>query len=152
MVSLRAPKPADLLFLVVLALAACSRAPDQEQPKEKPNAPADEARVGAEAGAAPTGQAQDPLPSWSDGPRRRAILDFVTRVTALKGASFVPTAQRIATFDNDGTLWSEKPIYFELAFAFDRVRELAPKHPEWRQKQPFKAVLEKDPKALPPSG
>ncbi len=90
----------------------------------------------------------DPLPSWNEGPRKKALVDFITRVTTKNDPSFVPVDQRIATFDNDGTLWSEKPMYFEMAFALDRVRELAPEHPEWRQKQPFKAVLENDPKAL----
>ncbi len=136
--------------LVLLALAACARAPDQEQTKAKTNLSPDEARVGAEVGSAAAG-AKDPLPSWNDGPRKRAIVAFVQRVTT-PGSSFVPVEQRVATFDNDGTLWSEKPMYFELMFALDRVRELAPQHPEWRQKQPFKGVLENDPKAVQEAG
>jgi phosphoglycolate phosphatase-like HAD superfamily hydrolase len=68
------------------------------------------------------------------------------------GPDFVPPAERIATFDNDGTLWSEQPMYFQLAFTIDRVKALAPKHPEWREKQPFKAVLEGDMKTLAASG
>src|SRR5262245_45546389 len=75
----------------------------------------------------------DPLPSWNDGPNKRAIVDFVNRVTKEGGADFVPVPQRIATFDNDGTLWSEQPIYFQFAFALDRVKQLAPQHPEWEQ-------------------
>jgi len=92
------------------------------------------------------------LPSWNDGATKKAITDFVTRVTAQGDADFVPTEQRIATFDNDGTLWTEQPYYFQLAFAFDRVKEMAPQHPEWKTKQPFKALLDKDMKALGASG
>jgi hypothetical protein len=78
----------------------------------------------------------DPLPSWNDGPNKRAIVDFVARVTREGGPDFVPAAQRIATFDNDGTLWSEQPIYFQFAFALDRVKALAPHHPEWKTRTP----------------
>ena len=93
----------------------------------------------------------DPLPSWNDGPARSAILGFVERVTK-PGVDFVPAARRIAVFDNDGTLWSEQPLYFQLAFAIDRVKTLAPRHPEWRTSQPFKAVLEGDRGALAAAG
>ena len=71
-------------------------------------------------------------------PAKQAIVDFVARVTTQGSRDFVPLAERIATFDNDGTLWTEQPIYFQFAFAFDRVKALAPQHPEWRTKQPFK--------------
>jgi hypothetical protein len=101
--------------------------------------------------AAATEQA-DPLPSWNQGVSRRAIVDFVTRVTMQGGPDFVPVAERIAVFDNDGTLWSEQPVYFQLAFALDRVRALASQHPEWKQKPPFKGVLEGDMKAVNASG
>ena len=94
----------------------------------------------------------DPLPSWNDGANKRAIIEFVNRVTKAGGPYFVPTAQRIATFDNDGTLWSEQPIYFQFAFALDRVKALAPQHPEWKTEQPFQAVLEGDTKTLMASG
>jgi phosphoglycolate phosphatase-like HAD superfamily hydrolase len=98
-------------------------------------------------------QAQsDPLPSWNDGATKKSITDFVARVTTQGGADFVPAEQRIATFDNDGTLWTEQPYYFQLAFAFDRVKAMAPQHPEWKTKQPFKALLDKDMKALGASG
>ena len=90
----------------------------------------------------------DPLPSWNDGAAKKSITDFVARVTTEGGADFVPPDQRIATFDNDGTLWAEQPMYFQLVFALDRVKALAAKHPEWKKKQPFKAVLEDDRKAL----
>jgi phosphoserine phosphatase len=94
----------------------------------------------------------DPLPSWNDGPNKRAIVEFVNRVTKDGGREFVPVPQRIATFDNDGTLWSEQPIYFQFAFALDRVKQLAPEHPEWEREQPFKAVLAGDMKSLALSG
>jgi phosphoglycolate phosphatase-like HAD superfamily hydrolase len=97
-------------------------------------------------------QPADPLPSWNDGPAKKAIAEFVARVTTQGGLEFIPVAERIATFDNDGTLWSEQPIYFQVAFALDRVRALAPKHPEWKTKQPFKGVLEGDTKAVMASG
>jgi phosphoglycolate phosphatase-like HAD superfamily hydrolase len=94
----------------------------------------------------------DPLPSWNDSASKRAILDFVGRVTRSGGPDFVPAAQRIAVFDNDGTLWAENPMYFQVLFAFDRVHELASKHPEWKEQQPFKGVLERDMKAVAAAG
>jgi len=98
-------------------------------------------------------QAQrDPLPSWNDGATKSSILDFVARVTTQGGSDFVPVDQRIATFDNDGTLWIEQPMYVQLAFALDRVKAMAPMHPEWKTKQPFAAVLDGDMKALAASG
>jgi haloacid dehalogenase-like hydrolase len=92
------------------------------------------------------------LPSWNDGPTKASIIDFVARVTTQSGPDFVPVEQRIATFDNDGTLWVEQPMYVQLAFALDRVKAMAPMHPEWKDKQPFKSVLEDDMKALAESG
>jgi hypothetical protein len=98
-------------------------------------------------------QAQtDPLPSWNDGPSKQAITGFVARVTQQGGPDFVPPAARIATFDNDGTLWVEHPMYTQLAFILDRVKVLAPQHPEWATTQPFKAVLEGDMKTLMAAG
>jgi phosphoglycolate phosphatase-like HAD superfamily hydrolase len=97
-------------------------------------------------------QAADALPSWNDGPAKTAIVDFVTRVTKEGGPDFVPVPERIATFDNDGTLWSEQPIYFQFAFAIDRVKALAPEHPEWKDTQPYKAVIDGDMKTLAASG
>jgi phosphoglycolate phosphatase-like HAD superfamily hydrolase len=102
--------------------------------------------------SAAVAQSADPLPSWNDGSAKSAIVEFVERVTAEGGPEFVPVEQRIATFDNDGTLWAERPIYFQFAFAMDRVKAQAPEHPEWRDTQPFKAVLEGDLKALAGSG
>ena len=86
----------------------------------------------------------DPLPSWQDGPTRQAITDFVAAVTTEDGPDFVPPSERIAVFDNDGTLWVEQPMYVQLAFVLDRLKTLAPEHPEWQQEQPFKAALEGD--------
>ncbi|WP_235999998.1 HAD family hydrolase [Bradyrhizobium uaiense] len=94
----------------------------------------------------------DPLPSWNDGAAKEAIVGFVARVTKQGTADFVPPAERIATFDNDGTLWTEQPFYFQLAFALDRVKAMAPDHPDWKTRQPFKALLEKDTSALAASG
>jgi phosphoglycolate phosphatase-like HAD superfamily hydrolase len=94
----------------------------------------------------------DPLSSWNDGAAKKAITDFVARVTAQSGGDFVPAAERIATFDNDGTLWCEQPYYFQLAFALDQVKTMAPKHPEWKTQQPFKGLLEGDRQALAASG
>ena len=106
----------------------------------------------APAASQASGPQADALPSWNDGASKKAIVDFVSRVTQEGGPDFVPPAERIATFDNDGTLWAEQPIYFQLAFALDRVKALAPQHPEWKQKQPFKGVLEGDMKAVAASG
>jgi phosphoserine phosphatase len=92
-------------------------------------------------------QAADPLPSWNEGKSKKSITDFVAKVTKPGSAEFVPPAERIATFDNDGTLWAEQPLYFQLHFALDRIRELAPQHPEWSEKEPFKSVLAGDLKA-----
>jgi endo-1,4-beta-xylanase len=90
----------------------------------------------------------DPLPSWNDGPSKAAIVGFVARVTKDGGPDFVPIPERIATFDNDGTLWSEQPYYVQVAFALDRIRTLAGQHPEWKDKQPFKAAIEGDLKTI----
>jgi phosphoserine phosphatase len=92
-------------------------------------------------------QATDPLPSWNDGNAKRSIAAFVEKVTTPGSPDFVPPAERIATFDNDGTLWAEKPVYFQLLFALDRVKELAPRHPEWKDKEPFASLLKGDVKS-----
>lgn len=94
----------------------------------------------------------DPLPSWNDGAVKTSIVDFVNRTTTQGSSDFVPPAERIATFDNDGTLWCEMPVYFQVAFAFDRVKALAPQHPEWKATQPFKGVIENNPKAAMATG
>jgi hypothetical protein len=97
--------------------------------------------------SAPPAPAADPLPSWNQGAARNAIVGFVERTTRQGGPDFVPPAERIAVFDNDGTLWAEQPIYVQLAFALDRVKELASTHPEWKTTQPFKGVIDGDMKA-----
>jgi haloacid dehalogenase-like hydrolase len=101
---------------------------------------------------APTSAQGDPLPSWNDGPLKQSIVNFVTAVTREGSPDFVPAPERIATFDNDGTLWCEQPMYVQLAFAMDRVKALSNQHPEWNDKQPFKAVLENDMAALAQAG
>ncbi|MBR1231214.1 HAD family phosphatase [Bradyrhizobium sp. AUGA SZCCT0182] len=103
-------------------------------------------------GAAAAQPSQDPLPSWNDGAVKKSIADFVARVTTQGGADFVPVEQRIATFDNDGTLWCEQPVDFQLAFAFDRIKAMASQHPEWKTTQPFKALLDNDMKAFAATG
>lgn len=87
--------------------------------------------------------AADPLPSWNEGATKQAILGFVEKVTS-EGADFVPPAERIAVFDNDGTLWAEQPLYFQAFYIFDRVKALAPQHPEWASEEPFASVLKGD--------
>jgi phosphoserine phosphatase len=88
--------------------------------------------------------AADPLPSWNDTAPRQAIMQFVEKVTNAASRDFVPVAERVAAFDNDGTLWAEQPIYFQLLFALDRVKALAPLHPEWKDKEPFASLLRGD--------
>ena len=102
----------------------------------------------AKANAART----DPLPSWNEGVTKTAIIDFVTDVTKAESENFIDIADRIATFDNDGNLWSEQPAYFQLFFAIDRIKALAPQHPEWKTEQPFKAVLENNMEELAQQG
>ena len=89
--------------------------------------------------------AADPLPSWNEGAAKQAILEFVERVTDEDSPDFVPEPERVATFDNDGCLWAERPVYFQALFAFDRVKALAAEHPEWKEQEPFASVLRGDP-------
>ncbi|HZZ73087.1 MAG TPA: HAD family hydrolase [Pirellulales bacterium] len=91
-----------------------------------------------------TAAAQQPLASWKEGPAKRAIVDFVGKITKSGSADFVPLDERIATFDNDGTLWCEQPMYVQFQFAVDRVKALGPKHPEWKDKEPFASILKGD--------
>jgi phosphoserine phosphatase len=94
----------------------------------------------------PPAEAVDPLPSWHAGPAKQRIIDFVRAVSTEGSKDFVAPAERIAVFDNDGTLWVEYPMYIQLVFVFDRIKALAPQHPEWKDREPFKAVIEGDPK------
>jgi phosphoserine phosphatase len=102
--------------------------------------------------ALPLSAASDMLPSWRETPTRQAIVDFVVATTTPNSAQYVPPAERIAVFDNDGTLWSEKPAYFQLMFALDRVRAMAPQHPEWKNTEPFKSALAGDMAGLAAGG
>lgn len=95
---------------------------------------------------------RDPLPSWHEGPSKRAVVAFAANAADPLHQDYVPAAERIAVFDNDGTLWAEQPAYFQLLFAIDRVRVMSPRHPEWLATQPFKAALEGDMKSLAASG
>ena len=95
---------------------------------------------------------KDPLPSWNEGAVKQKIIDFVNTVTDPSNPDYVKPAERIATFDNDGTLWVEYPMYTQFLFAFDRLKELAPQHPEWKSQQPFKGALEGDMKAVMATG
>jgi phosphoglycolate phosphatase-like HAD superfamily hydrolase len=97
--------------------------------------------------ATPNVRAADPLPSWNGTFPKEAIIAFVERVTTAGSPDFVPPSQRIAVFDNDGTLWSEQPVYFQAMFIFDRIKALVPQHPEWKDKEPFASVLKGDPQA-----
>jgi hypothetical protein len=118
-------------FPIILLVTAACGGPAPAQPPAPQSAPTAAVTV-------------DPLPAWNDGVSKRSIVDFVTRVTKAGGPDFVPVPERIATFDNDGTLWSEKPLPFQLFFALDRVKALAPQHPEWKARQPFASVLQGD--------
>ena len=97
-------------------------------------------------------QAEDALPSWNDGPAKQAILGFVAKVTRTGGPGYVKPEERIAVFDNDGTLWTEWPVYSQLYFALDRIKALSPSHPEWKKRQPFRAALTLDLNALAATG
>jgi hypothetical protein len=96
--------------------------------------------------------AADPLPSWNDRPAKQSIIAFVNRVTTEGKPDFVPVPERIATFDNDGTLWCEQPMYFQMIFAFDRIKAMSKEHPEWKNEEPFKFVLDGDLKAFGATG
>jgi len=128
-------------FLVVVSLAAACGGP----PTPTANAPAPAAQPQPVAAA-------DPLPSWNETAAKKAIVAFVGKVTREGGPDFVPPPERIATFDNDGTLWSEKPVPFQLMFALDRVKAMAAQHPEWKSKPAFAAVLKGDMQGLAATG
>lgn len=115
-------------LLIVSIFTSCNN--------QKENKTAEEVKVNKEA--------IDPLVSWNEGKSKQSIIDFVTKTTTEDSPDFIPIEDRIACFDNDGTLWGEQPMYFQLAFAIDQVKILAPQHPEWKTTQPFKAILEGD--------
>ncbi|QNK00121.1 HAD family hydrolase [Dyella telluris] len=108
--------------------------------------------LGALAWAQACLAAQDPLPSWNDGPSKQHIEEFVKKVTTQGSPDFVEPAERIAVFDNDGTLWTEQPVYSEVFFALDQVRALSPQHPEWKTTEPFKSALAGDMKGVAATG
>lgn len=87
------------------------------------------------------------MPSWQESAAKKEIFSFVAKVTTAGTANFVPVGERIATFDNDGTLWSEQPMYVQVFFLFDRIKTLAPQHPEWKDKEPYASMLNGDMKA-----
>ena len=124
-----------LVFLLCTAACSGSAQPTAAQPQ-------------GSAASAPS----DPLPSWNDGSSKKSLVDFVARVTREGGPDFVPPPERIATFDNDGTLWSEKPVPFQVVFAFDRVKALAPQHPDWQTREPFASLLKGDMAGVAASG
>src|SRR4029450_6509862 len=124
------PVRTGLATFIVLVAAACTSPAPAPPPAAAPSAQASASSTTANA-----------LRSWNDRAAKRTIVDFVSRVTKEGGSDFVPVPERIATFDNDGTLWAEKPVPFQLLFAFDRVKTLAPQHPEWKTKEPFASLL-----------
>ena len=132
-----------LALILPVLMAGCSSDRSTAAPEQAAAPP---------SSTAPGRQPSDPLPSWNEGASKRAIVDFVERVTRESGPEFVPASERIATFDNDGTLWVEQPVYTQVLFAFDRVKALAPQHPEWSRQQPFKGVLDGDQKAVAATG
>jgi hypothetical protein len=136
-----------VLALVLLHAAACTSRTPTAEASAKPAGGAASLREPAQPQPAATPAIPaDALPSWNAGAAKDAIVAFVARVTREGGPDFVPPSERIATFDNDGTLWSEQPMYVQLAFALDRVHDLAPQHPEWYHREPFKSVLSGDTK------
>jgi len=94
----------------------------------------------------------NPLPSWNDGDVKKGLIDYVINATKEGGSGFIPVTDRIAVFDNDGTLWSEQPLYFQFFYSFDKIKQMAPQHPEWKTKEPFKSVLEGNIKGALASG
>ncbi len=117
------------------------------------NSPSDKKENATDSSAtvATTSKA-DPLPSWNEGEVKKGLIDYVSGAASDGGAGFIPVSDRIAVFDNDGTLWAEQPLYFQFFYCFERVRELAPQHPEWKNKEPFKSVLSADIKGALASG
>jgi len=126
---------ANLMFIaIILLIFSCNHQPKNGTP------------------ATEVAASTDPLPSWNEGNVKQSIIGFVKNSIDSTSKGFIPVADRIACFDNDGTLWSEQPMYFQLAFVIDRVKAMAPKHPEWKTTQPFKALLEGDMKTVMAGG
>lgn len=121
----------SLLILGLVAIATACNTPEKESHQTPEKAPQEKVKKVA-------------LPSWNDGTTKQAIIDFVEKTTTEGSADFVEVKNRIATFDNDGNLWSEQPMYFQLIFAIDRIKTMAPEHPEWKTIEPYKSILEGD--------
>lgn len=135
-----------LIVTILLSLIGCNNSSER-------NATVSTAKDSVNSDAAANGKnVDDPLASWNDGDSKKAIIDFISATTTEGSADFIPVADRIACFDNDGCLWSEQPMYFQLAFALDQIKAMAAQHPEWKTKQPFKAVLENDMKTVMAGG
>lgn len=131
----------NLIILLTVALnlsLSCNQSTNSE-PTSSPEAMTEEV-------------AKDPLPSWNEGTTKQAIISYVESISEPGTTDFIPETDRIATFDNDGTLWSEQPAYFQLFFALDQIREMAPEHPEWKSEEPFRSALAGDMKALGDQG
>lgn len=126
-------------LLFILLLATISSCKDQTAPTTPST-------------STQTTPSSDQLPSWNEGPNKKAIIDFVQHSTDSASPGFIPEADRIACFDNDGTLWTEQPAYFQLLYAIDRIKKIAPQHPEWKTKEPYASVLKGDMKGLAASG
>lgn len=134
---MKTPFSGILILKAFFLLVACSG----DKTENKPAIP-DSSLTAAKV------QVTDLLPSWNEGQTKTAIIQFVERVKNQGSADFIPEEERIATFDNDGTLWSEQPLYFQFFFIFDRIKALSPQHPEWRNKEPYKSVIKGDMKAV----
>lgn len=132
-------KKKSISLIAILFLINCTQQQKEEEGSK-------------ETSTSATATTADPLPSWNDGATKKSIIDFVTKTTKEGSADLIPVADRIACFDNDGTLWCEQPMYFQLAFAIDRIKAMAPQHPEWKTKQPFKALIEGDLKTVMAGG
>ncbi len=128
---------AGFLALSLIVSTACTQSPAPQPASPVPQSPT---------------ASVDPLPSWNEGASKTALVEFVRGVTAAGSPDFVAVPERIAVFDNDGTLWSEQPLYFQLLFVLDRIRAMAPEHPEWKSKEPYRSVLAGDMKGLQASG
>src|SRR5688572_23809290 len=124
-------------LMVILLFTSCSSEPEDEEYEEETTTDTTVTEI---------------LPSWNEGASKKAIIDFVAKTIKEGSADFIPVADRIACFDNDGTLWCEQPLYFQFLFAIDRIKSMAPQHPEWKTKQPFKALLEGDIKTVMSGG
>jgi hypothetical protein len=120
-------KPASTLAVITILFFSCTSSTDKTG--------------SSDSAAIATGTTtNNPLPSWNDGDVKKGLIDYVTTATKEGSSGFIPTGDRIAVFDNDGTVWSEQPLYFQFFYSFDKIKQMAPQHPEWKTKEPFKSV------------